>query len=287
MLALQNKSHKRSRGLAIKINDKKNIPNQSPRVDRKIANLRHSRRSRVGTLIPRVSERRFTKSPRQRWLRKSRLLFVNIDPTKSSNLTGWALSNNYKIVTPRDFPDVPLEDKKDTSALALDLFGSKSVNTMPSDIRGDISAIIWRPPTFDIHSDIAVSNHIFYRSGAPGDTYGKSTSSKNALEADYSGLISVQLERALGAYGYADNKAGRNSLMLHSRPLVVVVHEPGDPLWGRRGAGGNGVVVFPTPLTALALSSALSLTETALGTNVNSPETYFPPQRPPQKAQRY
>ena len=94
-------------------------------------------------------------------------------------------------------------------------------------------------------------------------------------------MISVQLESALGAYGYADNKAGGNSLMLHSRPLVVVLHEPGDPLWGRRGAGGNGVVVFPTPLTALALSSALSLTETALGTNVNSPETYFPPQRPP------
>ena len=227
-----------------------------------------------------------TKSPRPRWLRKTGLLFINIDPFKSANLTGWALSNKYTVLTPRG--RLVVEDKKDAIPLPSDLFGpggAGSVSTLPDDILEGLRAIIWRPPRFKRGSEVVKDGH-YDEMKALGECLHSQRDlalHATALEAEYEGLRSAQLQRALGIFGYSDERAEDHSLRMSPRPLVVVVHDPDDLLWGRSGVARKGVVILPDPLTAAVLSSALSVSPSAVG---ESSEALFSPQRPVGDSQR-
>lgn len=205
-------------------------------------------------------------SPRLRWLRKSYLLFVNIDTSKFSNLTGWALSNNFRVLTSEEY----LAQRKKMS-ISRKPSGSAAQGKDPAEVR----AIIWRP---------SYSNGGHIRNEDKREMPGyvsESLNIKSSIDAEYKHLRLSQLQEALGVYGY-DGYCPTN-------PPVIVVHQPGNHLWRRRNKEEDmpGVVILQAPLTSNALASALKL---QLGQcRISSKETTtqicaFLPQRPRNKS---
>ncbi len=208
---------------------------------------------RVAVVARRTSPRRQRATLRHSAGRAGVLLFLDIDPLDSGNLTGWALSQNYSVEARSCSSSSSSSDDRDGGGF------------LPGELLLQLKAVVWR-------ATAPVDDADQKRKTASRRPWPESSSSSEPDDEDFDeeaerrreaeAAQAKQNARAQAMFG-ALRRLGVATSAKAGMPPVVVVHSADDPGWQDWQCAG--VVCLEAPLRMRRLSAVLAAASAARG----------------------